>query len=887
MRVLILAQTPAEQDGEPVHVAAARALEEAGWEPRVVTLTGAFRMTGASADAGSGAGRTGAAGRTVRRTLRRYLRRTLEFLHAEHAASTARDFVGRLAGAFSMGEAVRRAHEGCDRYLAPLDIQRERLAFDEYAQSVWDWHERLLAVTYALPAGFLTKAVGRVGADLLRSYDGDDYDAVALVAPTPRTAAVGYIISRVLELPLIVDEYWSEDPGRLPSAVHHLKDRIFARADGRFTSGPNGVAQDADPAAAGAGVADIAGVLGDAMEAAAFRRSAHSATRPVVSAVVEATADVAALMRTIESFRHCTLPNWEMLVVVGSDDLELRQDVYCAIEELDDDRVRLFESRIQAFDLYGADVQHRSRADHFVRVAPGSTVRPDFVTRAASFVFGDGPAEGHYWRGALIKPGKGWRPANRGGHPYRPSLRDRSMAWYSLDGEYVMTWRLFRFFGGFTHVPADRYSIQIEQIVLAESSALSGLLFEKEVPLAYRRMATLSRMMGDGGAEGMRVCEVHPRPEAFVDDSADAAASGGRLAGKTVAFVRHALVGYDARLLKEASSLAAQGAKIIVAGIAEEVPESLGANGFEVISVADVRDARQVARRLAKRRPDAVHAYDVLSYDLIEPLFDDASVKLVYECRDLLVAPGYWPEERREAERIRERRIIERADAVIAVSQPSAEWIESEYGIETVAAIMHGATTVVREPEPVHEPVRLLFQGALRPNRGLFSLVTAMERFAGEATLTFQSFGVMENAIRRYVTELGLTQHVDFLDVCGPLEVVQYAASFDVGVICYPGSTENLLRTAPNKLLDYMSAGLAVVASDLPGVRSLADETNCAFFEPGSAGALAEAIGEVIGDRELLTRRKAASLERACEHRWSIEQERLFEVYEKVFDSVT
>jgi glycosyltransferase involved in cell wall biosynthesis len=137
----------------------------------------------------------------------------------------------------------------------------------------------------------------------------------------------------------------------------------------------------------------------------------------------------------------------------------------------------------------------------------------------------------------------------------------------------------------------------------------------------------------------------------------------------------------------------------------------------------------------------------------------------------------------------------------------------------------------------------------------------------------------MEGALREYVRQEGLENDVDFIAACGPLQVVSSAIPFDVGIICYAGSTENLRRTAPNKLIDYMSAGLALVVPDLPGIRSLADESHGAFFEPGSAHDLARAIAPLIASEQTVAAHKAASLARGREHSWEIEQTRLVALY--------
>ena len=86
--------------------------------------------------------------------------------------------------------------------------------------------------------------------------------------------------------------------------------------------------------------------------------------------------------------------------------------------------------------------------------------------------------------------------------------------------------------------------------------------------------------------------------------------------------------------------------------------------------------------------------------------------------------------------------------------------------------------------------------------------------------------------------------------------------SSEVGVIPFHAD-EDIAYTYPVKVLEYMALGCVVVASDLPGIRTMIDhDVNGVLVPPGDADALAEALERVLADESMRTRLRAAGYER-------------------------
>lgn len=128
------------------------------------------------------------------------------------------------------------------------------------------------------------------------------------------------------------------------------------------------------------------------------------------------------------------------------------------------------------------------------------------------------------------------------------------------------------------------------------------------------------------------------------------------------------------------------------------------------------------------------------------------------------------------------------------------------------------------------------------------------------------------------VVRLGLEPWVTFTGWVSEEEVFRYLATSDVGL-----DASLQIEVSPVKVMEYMGAGLPVVAFDLPETRTVA-EGAAVLVPPGDVDALAGAVDELLEDPERRASmkrngRKRVAVELAWEHQ-SI-------AYLKVVDRIT
>ena len=235
---------------------------------------------------------------------------------------------------------------------------------------------------------------------------------------------------------------------------------------------------------------------------------------------------------------------------------------------------------------------------------------------------------------------------------------------------------------------------------------------------------------------------------------------------------------------------------------------------------------------------------------------------------------------------------VGRLDARIAVSR-SAEAASRLYypgdyhvipnGVD-VERFHPGITPFERWGDPSR--VNLLFVGRLDPRKGLHYLIAAMpevvERTGGRARLLIVGNSVLRPRFEARVPR-GLRGQIHFLGRVSGADLPRWYATGDIFVS--PASSNESFGIV---LLEAMAAGRPVVATDIPGYRSVIQPgVNAEAFPPGDVTSLARALAGLAGDparRALLAKRGRA---RALEFAWPRVVDQIEAVYRQVLGSRT
>lgn len=177
----------------------------------------------------------------------------------------------------------------------------------------------------------------------------------------------------------------------------------------------------------------------------------------------------------------------------------------------------------------------------------------------------------------------------------------------------------------------------------------------------------------------------------------------------------------------------------------------------------------------------------------------------------------------------------------------------------------------------------LCYIGGIGRIRGVIEMVKAMERV--DAILVMA--GAFEGPDTEAETRaLPGWQRVDYRGTVGREEVRRLMAGASAGLLLFHPEP-NHVDAQPNKMFEYMSAGLPVVASDFPlWRRVLVDEGAGVCVDPMDPAAIAAAIDRLLHDaeaaRQMGERGRSAVQAR---YRWSTQAARLVGLYDDLLGS--
>jgi glycosyltransferase involved in cell wall biosynthesis len=217
------------------------------------------------------------------------------------------------------------------------------------------------------------------------------------------------------------------------------------------------------------------------------------------------------------------------------------------------------------------------------------------------------------------------------------------------------------------------------------------------------------------------------------------------------------------------------------------------------------------------------------------------------------------------------RHVIGRAVFTTAASAPMADAYRDEFGTRPI--VLHNVV-----PRPTQMSPRPAANGALKlywfsqvigPKRGLEDVVRAVGAAAIPAEMHLR--GVPRASYIESLRELAYQERARLEIVVheptAPDAMVERCAPFDIGLSPEQEGVRNRALCVPNKPLTYLAAGLATIATDTPGQRTLSHDAGEGiwFYRPGDIAGLAEGLERWHRDREALARAQRAAFRAAVQ----------------------
>lgn len=203
-----------------------------------------------------------------------------------------------------------------------------------------------------------------------------------------------------------------------------------------------------------------------------------------------------------------------------------------------------------------------------------------------------------------------------------------------------------------------------------------------------------------------------------------------------------------------------------------------------------------------------------------------------------------------------ERSIFPKLKHVFTVNESLAEIFSKEYGVN-VKAVRNVPYKNKFKPAssrddlalPAGKPIILLQGAGINIQRGAEELVMAMQYIENALLLVIGGGDVMPE-LQRLADELSLGDKIMFLPRQPYSRLIEYTANADLGITIDKDTNLNYRYSLPNKLFDYIHAGVPVLASPLVEIRKIIEEYRVGdIIESHDPRAIAGKIEEMLADR--------------------------------------
>ena len=171
-----------------------------------------------------------------------------------------------------------------------------------------------------------------------------------------------------------------------------------------------------------------------------------------------------------------------------------------------------------------------------------------------------------------------------------------------------------------------------------------------------------------------------------------------------------------------------------------------------------------------------------------------------------------------------EGRSVERADLVTVPSNALGEQMQAERKLSRPALTVRALSLEPPQPfRPTGARIKVLYQGNLWQPQQLHVAIRSMPLWRAEFDLVLRGDGdpAYIADLRRLASRLGLEDRISIEPAAPPSEMLARAAAADIGYFSYADTPVRSDGAVPQKLFDYLSAGLALCVIGLGETGSL------------------------------------------------------------------
>jgi len=225
-----------------------------------------------------------------------------------------------------------------------------------------------------------------------------------------------------------------------------------------------------------------------------------------------------------------------------------------------------------------------------------------------------------------------------------------------------------------------------------------------------------------------------------------------------------------------------------------------------------------------------------------------------------------------------ERFVVPKTKHAYTVNQSIANLFKKQYKVDF--GVIRNTPHYQKIENSVKEKV-IVYQGAVRKERGLKELVKAMQNV--NSKLIIAGGGELLDELKILSKELDVSDKIEFIGQCTPQELSEITAKAYIGISPLEPIGFNHLYSLSNKFLEYIQLEFPQVAMNFVEYKRINNENEVALLMDNvKAEDFTSAINKLLSDDQLYAKLKKGTQIAKEELNWEEEKKVLVGFYDKI-----
>jgi glycosyltransferase involved in cell wall biosynthesis len=175
---------------------------------------------------------------------------------------------------------------------------------------------------------------------------------------------------------------------------------------------------------------------------------------------------------------------------------------------------------------------------------------------------------------------------------------------------------------------------------------------------------------------------------------------------------------------------------------------------------------------------------------------------------------------------------------------------------------------------PIDEKI-LIYQGVLLEGRGIPFTIKIIENIPGVHFVIF-GYGEFKSEFMKIADNSTAKDRIHFMGPFNHSELLSYTAGGDLGVSLIENISISYYYALPNKLFEYIMAGLPVISSDLPQMKNIIEKYEVGItLNPDNYDQSLQFLSAFLKDEKKLSKCAENTIPARQELNWQCEFKKL------------